>query len=229
MTGGGGGNGGGNKVRDSDDSRSQSRMLSDSDGLNPNRQKGFGAASKRIETPTLNDMRARQGAVVGKFLNFMHRKNTIVIDLYDRAFFAKRPTWDSLANFVYSNLCPTPDLRSEVVDVQLHPVKMMLFVKFKSENSRDQVVGRLQAPNGLRWTDYAVNVRGHSLGATVKIIIVLGASPETSEEEIKAAFVDAGIGEVVEVTRSLLDEKRLPGVQGCIYFKIRAVGGGGKK
>ena len=150
----------------------------DSDGLNPNRQKGFGAAtSKRIDTPTLNDMRARQGAVVGKFLNFMHRKNTIVIDLYDKAFYAKRPTWESLANFVYSDLCPSADLRSEVVDVQLHPVKMMLFIKFKSENSRDQVVVKLQAPNGLRWTDYGVNVRGHSLDATVKIITVLGASP----------------------------------------------------
>ena len=84
------------------DSGSLRRMFSD--GLNPNRQKGYGAAaatSRRIETPTLNDMRARQGAVVGKFLNFMHRKNTIVIELYDRAFFSKRPTWESLANFVF--------------------------------------------------------------------------------------------------------------------------------
>ena len=53
-----------------------------SDGLNPHRQKGFGAAaSRRIEAPTLNDMRARQGAVVGKFMNFMQRKNTIVMEL----------------------------------------------------------------------------------------------------------------------------------------------------
>ena len=141
MSGGGGGNGGG-FIRGRDNS-SQKRMSSD--GLNPNRQKGFGAgASRRIETPTLNDMRARQGAVVGKFLNFMHRKNTIVIELYDKAFFAKRPTWESLANFVYSDLCPSADLRGEVFDVQLHPVKMMLFVKFKSENSRDQVVARFQ-------------------------------------------------------------------------------------
>ena len=193
------------------DSGSQRNMYSD--GLNPNRQKGFGvAAGKRIETPTLNDMRARQGAVVGKFLNFMHRKNSIVIELYDKAFFAKRPTWESLANFVYSDLCPSADLRSEVFEVQLHPVKMMLFVKFKSENSRDQVVARLQAANGLMWTDYGVRVKGHSLDATVKIITVLGASPETTEEEMKSAFVDTGIGEVLEVTRGLLDEKRLPGV-----------------
>ena len=128
MSGGGDGNGGGIVLPRSN------RMSGD--GLNPNRQKGFGsAASRRIETPTLNDMRARQGAVVAKFMNFMHRKNTIVIDLYDKAFYAKRPTWESLANFVYSDLCPSADLRSEVVDVQLHPVKMMLFVKFKSENS----------------------------------------------------------------------------------------------
>ena len=181
-------------------SDSQSRMSGD---LNPNRQKGFGAAAfRRIETPSLNDMRARQGAVVGKFMNFMNRKNTIVIDLYDKAFFLRRPSWESLANFVYSDLCPSAVLRSEVLDVQLHPVKMMLFVKFKSENSRDQVVGRLQAPNGLKWTDYGVNVRGHSLDVTVKIITVLGASPETTEEEMKTAFVDAGIGEVVEATSS---------------------------
>ena len=149
---------------------------------------------------------------MGKFMNFMHRKNTIVIELYDRAFYSRRPTWESLANFVYSDLCPGADLRSEVLDVQLHPVKMMLFVKFKSEDSRDQVVASLQAPNGLLWTDYGVRVKGHSLDATVKIITVLGASPETTEEEMKSAFIDAGIGEVVEATRGLLDERRLPGV-----------------
>ena len=88
--------------------------------------------------------------------------------------------------------------------MQLHPVKMMLFVKFKSEDSRDQAVARIQAQNGLLWTDYGVRVKGHSLDATVKIITVLGASPETTEEEIKSAFVDAGIGEVVEATRGLL-------------------------
>ena len=58
MSAGGEGNGGGNnRGRNSD---SQIRMFSD--GLNSNRQKGFGAAiSRKIETPTLNDMRARQG------------------------------------------------------------------------------------------------------------------------------------------------------------------------
>ena len=47
----------------------------------------------------------------------------------------------------------------------------------------------------------------------VKIITVLRASPETTEEIMKAACVDAGIGEVFEATRGLLDEKILPGVR----------------
>ena len=37
-------------------------------------------------------VRARQGAMVGKFKNFMQRKNTVVIELYARAFYAKKPT-----------------------------------------------------------------------------------------------------------------------------------------
>ena len=87
MSEGGGGDGNGGWMDITRNNRTSS------DGLNPYRQKGFGAAnSRRIETPTLNDMRARQGAVVGKFMNFMQRKNTIVIDLYDRPFFAKRPS-----------------------------------------------------------------------------------------------------------------------------------------
>ena len=85
-----GGHAGGIRVHDSGSNGRQNE-----DGLNPNRQRGFGAATlRRIETPTLNDMRARQGAVVGKFMNFMQRKNTVVIDLYDRAFFAKKPNWE---------------------------------------------------------------------------------------------------------------------------------------
>ena len=182
------------------------------DGLNPNRQRGFVAAVRRIETPTLNDMRARQGAVVGKFMNFMQRKNTVVIDLYDRAFFAKRPNWEQLANFVYNDLCVSDTLRSGLVDVQLHSVKMLLFLKFKTEQIRDEVVLKVQNMNGVMWTEFGVSVRGYSLDATVKVITVLGASPETDEEDIKAAFQEAGLGEVVEATKGLLDSRRLPGV-----------------
>ena len=196
------------RVGDRGGQRNHSRQ---SDGLNPNRQRGFGP-TRRIETPTLNDMRARQEAVVGKFMNFMHRKNSLVIEIYERAFYSKKPNWDQLANFVYSDLCPSAELRGGLVDVQLHPVKMMIFIKFKTEEIRDEIVTRLQGMNGVMWTEYGVPVRGHSLDVTVKVITVLGASPETTQDEIKAAFVEAGIGEAVEVTRGLLDPKRLPGV-----------------
>ena len=65
---------------------------------------------------------------------------------------------------------------------------------------------------GVMWTEYGVPVRGHSLDVDMKVITVLGASPETTEEDIKVAFVEAGIGEVVESTMGLLDQRRLPGV-----------------
>ena len=123
-----------------------------SDGLNPNRQRGFNWQT-RIETPTLNDMRAKQGAVVSKFMTFMNRKNTIMIELYERAFYNKKPGWDNLANFVYNDLCPTEELRQSVEDVQFHPVKMIIFIKFKSEEVRDQLVERLQTMNGVFWTE----------------------------------------------------------------------------
>ena len=157
-------------------------------------------------------MRARQGAFVGKFMNFMNRKNTVVIDLYERAFYSRKPKWEQLANFVHSDLCPSAELREGLVDVQLHPVKMMIFIKFKSELVRDNVVDKLQGMNGVMWTEYGVPVRGHSLDVDMKVITVLCASPETTEEDIKVAFVEAGIGEVVESTRGLLDQRRLPGV-----------------
>ena len=202
-----GGHAGGFRAQDSGNNGRQN-----DDGLNPNRQRGFGATTRRIETTTLNEMRARQGAVVGKFMNFLQRKNTVVIDLYDRAFFAKRPTWEQLANFVYNDLCSNDILRGDLVDVQLHSVKMLLFLKFKSEQIRDEVALKLQNRNGVMWTEFGVSVRGYSLDATMKVITVLGASPETDEEEIKAAFQEAGLGEVIEATKGFLDPRRLPGV-----------------
>ena len=54
-----------------------------SDGLNPNRQRGF-AAQSRIETPTLNDMKAKQGAIVSKFMTFAKRMNTVMTEIDDK-------------------------------------------------------------------------------------------------------------------------------------------------
>ena len=100
-------------------------------GLNPNRQRGFGTTG-RIETPSLNDMRAKQGAVVSKFLTFMNRKKTLTIELYERSFYMRRPGWDSVANFIYNDLCTNDEIRNKLDDVQFHPVKMILFIKMKT-------------------------------------------------------------------------------------------------
>jgi len=44
----------------------------------------------------------------------------------------------------------------------------------------------------------------------VKFFRLLGVNPETNAEEIKRSFLEAGMGEVIEI--GLLNEKRLPGV-----------------
>ena len=180
------GRGGQGQRRDSDSGAGGARAQY-IDGLNPNRQRGFNVQT-RIVTPTLNDMKAKQGAVVSKFMTFMNRKNTLSIELYERAFYNKKPGWDNLANFVYNDLCPNDQLRQSVEDVQFHPVKMIVFIKFISEEIRNQMVERLQNGSGVLWTEYGVNVRGHSLDADVKLIRVLGVSPETTAEDIKSTF-----------------------------------------
>ena len=58
----------------------------DQSGLNPNRQKGFGAPSTRIETPTLSEMKAKQDAIVARFLTFAQRKASLVVELYNGVF-----------------------------------------------------------------------------------------------------------------------------------------------
>lgn len=85
-------------------------------------------------------MRAKQGALVSKFLTFINRKNTLTIELYERAFYNRRPGWDSLANFIYGDLCTTDEMRQQLEDIQFHPVKIILFVKMKSEQARDNLI-----------------------------------------------------------------------------------------
>ena len=50
--------------------------------------------SDHIVIPILNDMKTKQGALV------MNRKSSVMIELYKKSFFTKKPGWDSLANFV---------------------------------------------------------------------------------------------------------------------------------
>lgn len=181
-------------------------------GLNPYRHRGFGDqyVTRRYETPSLNEMRAKQGALVSKFMTFFQRKCSLVIEMYAAPFYRRKPDWDRIAEFIYNDLCNTPELRKEVLDVQFHPVKMLLFIKCSDEQWRDAMVARVQSDEGVTWSEYGVRVKGYSLDAQVKFIRLLGVSPETEEEEIRATFQELGIGEVIESKKGMLDAKRLP-------------------
>ena len=148
--------------------------VDDRSGLNPNRQKGFGSSgASRIETPSLNEMKAKQGAIVARFMTFFQRKSSIVIELYNGAFYKHKPTWDKIADFVCNDLCATTEQRQAVTDVQFHPVKMLIFVKCVDDDWRDALVSRLQSREGIVWKDYGVKVKGYGLDAEVKFIRVL--------------------------------------------------------
>ena len=89
---------------------------------------------------------------------------------------------------------------------------MLIFLKFSADSWRDLVVEKIQSSDGVFWKEYGVKIRGYSLDSEVKFFRVLGVSPETDAEEIKRTFMEVGIGEVTEIKKGYLDEKRLPGV-----------------
>ena len=65
-------------------------------------------------------------------------------------------------------------------------------------------------------------MRGHNLDSNVKIIRLLGISPDTTSEEIRNTFAQVGIGEVVDSRKGLLDPKRMPAVtNGTWLIKVR--------
>ena len=64
-------------------------------------------------------------------------------------------------------------IRSAVKDVQLHPVKKLLFLKFNEQHIRDEVADRLQA--GLVWPAFDTTVSGWAMDKPVERIRVLGA------------------------------------------------------
>ena len=69
---------------------------------------------------------------IQNFLNFYKRKNYVCVDLYQPAFYAKKPNWEDMAEFVYSMLSvgsnSAPQLiRAAVHDVKLHPAYKLWF------------------------------------------------------------------------------------------------------
>ena len=194
----------------------KNHSVKDQSGLNPNRIRGFAgvtggnemnASGSKVETPSLNQMMAKQGAIVAKFMTFFKRKSTLVIEMYEACFYKEKPKWDQIADFVYKDLCPTDDLRKAVVDVQLHPVKMLIFIRFAEDKFRDLIVSRIRSSVGVTWSEYRVKVKGYSLDSKVKFIRLLGVSPETEGDEIVRVFKETGIGDVIELKKGFLDRR----------------------
>ena len=164
------------------------------------------------------DARERQGnEEIRKFLNFYKRRNSLCIDLYLPAFFKRKPTYDDLADLVYSVLSvggvsPPHVIRPAVLDIQLHPVKKLLFIKFSDQLIRDEVVVRLQA--GLHWAAFDTIVTGWSMDKPMERVRVLGTSPETNEAEIRQVL--GQYGEIVDAQKGLISRK-LPGCTNGIW------------
>ena len=72
--------------------------ISDQYNLNPSGHRGFGDqyVTRRFETPCLNNMRAKQGAIVSKFMTFFERKCSLVIEMYEASFYRRKPNWDNI-------------------------------------------------------------------------------------------------------------------------------------
>ena len=113
---------------------------------------------------------------IRKFLNFYKRRNSLCVDLYLPAFFQRKPSYEDLAEFVYDvlsvgSISPPHVIRTAVLDIQLHPVKKLLFIKFTNQLVRDEVVARLQA--GLNWTNFDTVVTGWSMDKPMERVRVL--------------------------------------------------------
>ena len=162
--------------------------------------------------------RERQGnEEIRKFLNFYKRRNSLCVDLYLPAFFQKKPSYEDLAEFVYTVLSvggtsPPQVIRAAVKDIQLHPVKKLLFIKFSEQHLRDEVVTRLQ--RGLVWPAFDSTVTGWSMDKPMERIRVLGTSPETDEVEMRQIL--GQYGEILEAQKGLISQK-LPGCTNGIW------------
>ena len=100
---------------------------------------------------------------IRKFLSFYKRRNSLCVDLYLPAFYQKKPTYEDLAEFVYSVLSvggrsPPQVIRAEVQDIPVHPVKKLLFVKFTEQLLREEVVTWVQT--GLVWPVFDTTMTG---------------------------------------------------------------------
>ena len=141
-------------------------------------------------------------------MGFYKRKDSVCIDLYQPEFFRKKPTWEEMAVFVSQQLCQTGDLRAALKDVQLHPVKKHMFIKFRDTTSRDLVAGKLK--NGVEWPAFEAKVHGWAMDKPVIVVRLHGVSPESSKKDIEDVM--GQYGDVLDIDIGYISRKVLPGV-----------------
>ena len=81
---------------------------------------------------------------IKNFLGFYKRKDSVCIDLYQPEFYRKKPTWEEMALFVSQQFCLSAESRASLQDIQLHPVKKHLFIKFRNTINRDLVAEKTE-------------------------------------------------------------------------------------
>ena len=145
---------------------------------------------------------------IKNFLGFYKRTDSVCIDLYQPEFFRRRPTWEEMAVFVSQQLCLTGTLRAALKDIQLHPVKKHLFLKFRDTVSRDTVATKLKV--GVEWPAFEAKVHGWAMDKPVIVVRIHGVSPESSKQEIENVM--SKYGEVLDAEIGYISKKLLPGV-----------------
>ena len=145
---------------------------------------------------------------IKNFLGFYKRTDSVYIDLYQPEFYRRRPTWEEMAVFVSQQLCLTGTLRAALKDIQLHPVKKHLFLKFRDTVSRDTVATKLK--NGVEWPAFEAEVHGWAMDKPVIVVRIHGVSPESSKQEIENVM--SRYGEVLDAEIGYISKKLLPGV-----------------
>ena len=144
-------------------------------------------------------------------LNYQNRENSVCIELNS---LERIPEWDEIVQFVHHILCPNEHSRNDLEDIQLHPVEKKLFLKFKSQNVSNIIAHKL-SEDEVEWPEFHTRVQGWLLDRQSMINFkLLGASPESSEEDIKSVL--AKYGKVVNLEKGQVSP-RLPNVTNGIW------------
>ena len=185
----------------------------DGDGGDPRRQGG-------------EDMRRQGGGdreTTQDFLTMFKRKNCVVIDLSRPEFFRRKPSMSEIGDWVGDHLCQEEDLMAAIQDVQLHPLRCNIYIKFSETGVRDRVADKLL--RGVQWPDWNVTVYGGALDKPITVVRLKGVNPDTKEEEIRNTMEE--YGKVVGVRRGVLC-RRFPGISDGSWLVRMLLGEEGK-